>query len=540
MLLVINLLFFYFILLASKVYSEGSDYYYEYWCNGHHLQYLDDSFCQKVFPSNYNRDFQCKKQYNNIIDFKNLPSGYHKYQGINEDFINKNYVDVDTLTKIIPDSAKDVRLCLTLSKHVRNNDNIDNDDLYVKYYCNGNDSLYNAHETWSSSKIYAIAAAASQLRSNKSMKKSIVNINSNNNGDTYSDRNKHKHIDDQVDLSEIYCSNIGLNSTNARTTSSSNHSYIALGDLATIITSYDETMGYTSNSLAAWFNSLAQRDYENKLIQSWVSSSNDDNRSQKRAESTKDGEDLQWLELQSLGGDYGEDEPSDLAGPPIILRSSSSSNNNNNGNNDKEVVYCMVPPDNSDKYSNTLSALTQADLILRIVQHRDIEKEFRYPSVTWNDMQQILYGSGGSYESSSNGNMSSNENENEDEDGGLFPEQWWGGMTADTAIFVQSGLNMTFVEEKSDGRWRIFSKLGAGYSSSRGVGEIITTAYACVPSSSSSSSSSSNSEEDVRWVEFSLSVRGSVPLDLSLLGVQKQVEDATTAVVHAIDEGRLV
>ena len=41
---------------------------------------------------------------------------------------------------------------------------------------------------------------------------------------------------------------------------------------------------------------------------------------------------------------------------------------------------------------------------------------------------------------------------------------------------------MTKVEEDSEGRFRIFSKLGAGYSSSDYVGEILNNAYACLPS----------------------------------------------------------
>ena len=47
----------------------------------------------------------------------------------------------------------------------------------------------------------------------------------------------------------------------------------------------------------------------------------------------------------------------------------------------------------------------------------------------------------------------------------MFPGLEWGGMTSDTAIFVQSGLDMDRVEEQSQGTWRIFSKLGAGNSS---------------------------------------------------------------------------
>ena len=42
----------------------------------------------------------------------------------------------------------------------------------------------------------------------------------------------------------------------------------------------------------------------------------------------------------------------------------------------------------------------------------------------------------------------------------LFPSTSWGGMSADTAIYVQSALDINTVEIESDGQWRIFSKLG--------------------------------------------------------------------------------
>lgn len=67
-------------------------------------------------------------------------------------------------------------------------------------------------------------------------------------------------------------------------------------------------------------------------------------------------------------------------------------------------------------------------------------------------------------------------------DSSLFPSVQWGGMTADTSIFLQSALNISDVQLQSNGNWRIFSKLGAGFSSSRLVGEITNNAYACLPS----------------------------------------------------------
>lgn len=86
----------------------------------------------------------------------------------------------------------------------------------------------------------------------------------------------------------------------------------------------------------------------------------------------------------------------------------------------------------------------------------------QYPNATFTDMQNILYGT-------------------KKEESMLFSTVEWGGMTADTSIFVQSALNISDVELQSNGNWRIFSKLGAGFSSSRLVGEITNNAYACIP-----------------------------------------------------------
>lgn len=112
------------------------------------------------------------------------------------------------------------------------------------------------------------------------------------------------------------------------------------------------------------------------------------------------------------------------------------------------------------KYSNTISTLSAAELTRRLVQHRDVPSDLRFPGVQWSDVKSVLYGA---------------------ETSALFPSLQWGGMTADTAVYVQTALDMPKVEEDARGQWRIFSKLGAGYSSSRLVGEILDNAYACLP-----------------------------------------------------------
>ena len=44
------------------------------------------------------------------------------------------------------------------------------------------------------------------------------------------------------------------------------HGTTPLGDLATIVCSYDETQGYTSNSLSAYFHDIGGRDRIYELV----------------------------------------------------------------------------------------------------------------------------------------------------------------------------------------------------------------------------------------------------------------------------------
>ena len=70
----------------------------------------------------------------------------------------------------------------------------------------------------------------------------------------------------------------------------------------------------------------------------------------------------------------------------------------------------------------SLSALTAVELTRRLVLHREIDPQYRFPEVEWQDVKEILYGAG--------------------DESLLFPGQKWGGMTADTAIFLQTALGI--------------------------------------------------------------------------------------------------
>eukprot|EP01048_Picozoa_sp_COSAG05_P031817 COSAG05_NODE_11832_length_494_cov_0.784810_1_plen_141_part_01 len=123
-----------------------------------------------------------------------------------------------------------------------------------------------------------------------------------------------------------------------------------------------------------------------------------------------------------------------------------------------------MPPDHSGVIiPNSLSALTMLELLKRIVLHRELPPALALPGVTWADLQQELYGHGGGVSS-------------------IFPSVQWGGMSADTAIFMQAAAEAALGDTALAGdQWRIFSKLGAGYSTSRQVGEIVHNAYGCFP-----------------------------------------------------------
>ena len=101
-------------------------------------------------------------------------------------------------------------------------------------------------------------------------------------------------------------------------------------------------------------------------------------------------------------------------------------------------------------------------------------------------------------------------------------------MSADTAIFLQTALQeVGLLPENEDmrqevGDWRIFSKMGAGYSTSRGRGEIISSAYGCIP----------NPRDDEQGLEITITCRGSVKRDFSLVHVQKKVKDAISEAIE--------
>ena len=58
-----------------------SPYYYKHWCAQETLEFLDDNRCVKLFPSTFDRNFNCKDE-TKVYDI--APEGYHRDQNLSE------------------------------------------------------------------------------------------------------------------------------------------------------------------------------------------------------------------------------------------------------------------------------------------------------------------------------------------------------------------------------------------------------------------------------------------------------------------------
>ena len=186
-----------------------------------------------------------------------------------------------------------------------------------------------------------------------------------------------------------------------------------LGDLVTSVCNYDYDP-YSSNGLGRYFHDIGGRARANDLIH-----------------------DL-WLERpanETFGGNYGAAAPN--LGYSFVESDGS------------EVT---ITPDSSSGPANNLSSFTAAEAIKRLVLHRE-EAEQRLPGIQWSDVETLLYGASDSAKYGT-----------------------WGGMTRDTAIYHQAGHDPDYIEERSQGQWRTFSKLGFGTS-----GQFLDIGYSCWP-----------------------------------------------------------
>lgn len=165
----------------------NNSWYRSHWCNADgasSLQYLDDKNCAKKFPSVFDRELKCKSTHLGAP----LP-GYFK----DMDF-DKVLVNTTALRGLSIPNLNVVNLALILVRRLKNG------APTFKYIGNGRERI--ASETWSSSKLFAVADGAGTLQ--EQCKPSVGALNA--------------YVD-------------------------SKHGEIPLGDLATVIVSYDATAG---------------------------------------------------------------------------------------------------------------------------------------------------------------------------------------------------------------------------------------------------------------------------------------------------------
>jgi hypothetical protein len=187
-----------------------------------------------------------------------------------------------------------------------------------------------------------------------------------------------------------------------------------LGDLVTSIHNYDYDP-YSSNSIGRYMHDIGGRARANDMIH---------------------GDWLGRPATETFGGNYG------AAAPPLGFTFSEPSSG----------PSVTITPDSTTGPANHLSTFTTAEALKRLVLHREEESQ-RLPGIQWPDIRVLLYGAEGSTK---------------------YGE--WGGMNADTTIYLQVGHDIDYLEARSHGRWRIFSKLGLGSS-----GQFLDVGYACFP-----------------------------------------------------------
>ena len=380
-----------------------------------HCAFLDDIYCQKTFPADTDRDFQCPSRFDadHLVGYTSATVP-----------VSKIPVDTTALAQFV-DSTVHMSLILIRRDSATG-------APYFRYFGNGGaESL--PVQTWSSSKPFAAINAAATLRS--------------------------------------HCEQVGFVATEDNTKR-------PLGDLSTVIHSYETSHNLTSNCLAGYMHDIGGHAKLNANVQSWLGVS----------------------AAESLGGRYGCNETYGMGTNFTGLAPPNQ--------------HCPLISDSPQPIlENHLSVLSASEFYKRLIMTRELP-EFAYPYSTWDDVRELMYGT-------------------DPRESLLFPNNAFGGAATDSAWYVQSGVNISEIDERSNGAWRILSKLGAGCAGRTPPCEILNNAYACMPIAASAGDGTFALNEGV---EFVLSVFGNGD---DLCGADQNVQRNVAAVVAAVVGGLL-
>ena len=524
-------------LITASTNDKHQSIYYSHWCkeNGKidgACQYLDDKYCQKVFPSTTNRDFMCP------IVFET-----------NEQIVNEGYKPATEINSIVPNTTAlkpylindDFKITVIL---IRRNES---HHPFYNYLTNDVLNTTNVYQPWSSSKPFAIINAASTIHqkcdctyhNNESLNDhddddhplfnnddkciktpnaktlkitqqymknvSSFGITKDNNSDINIDIN-------YADISQILISKFANDSNIFGLDSIEYNTGYPLGDLITIIHSYHSDSpinnsfdqinpNYQSNCLAYYFLNIGGRQQLNDNIHTKWLNLNDSNSDSNSSSINK----------QSLGGNYGCDSENYTLGYQFVSNKNYIYHQNqiqNMSNQSNMTKRCNMNETNFVTISNQLSSLTSAEMYKRIIMTRE-EPQWSYPNTSWIDVENLLYGANPSI---------------------MFPNITFGGASTDTSIYIQSGLNMTNIEYESNGQWRIFSKLGGGCTDKHC--DVAYNGYACFPTID-------HDQDSVNLgVEFVISAFYSINTS-DVCVVDTLFENNIASVVSAIVNGKL-
>lgn len=291
--------------------------------------------------------------------------------------------------------------------------------------------------------------------------------------------------------------NIGLDATDVRST-------WQLSDLLTIVAAYDSNAsrpGVSSNALGAYMHRIGGHAAANEYLHRVIGASAN----------------------ETFGGDYGAPVPAQLGdlfapydgiGPPVSIAED-------------------APP--SPAIPNSMSCLTMAEWMRRIVQaspgmpgrpcaDHNHSSDHDNQDVHGADATAMLYGA---------------------ERSELFPGLQWGGLSMGTDVYLQRAVdNLTRLDARAHGRWRVFSKLGAGLHTDSPVErgfQITLNAAACFPVLDPTRSRGASPQPvPGRGLEFALSAFVVGPADVAADdAMQSLVTNVTRFLLSHYDGGTL-
>jgi hypothetical protein len=343
------------------------------WCGQHHevgaLVGLDDLLCQKQFPKTFDREFQCPTFARSV--FSKNQTFYSASTNVSDIIIDE--IELDNIV------SKDFSIATGIVQRDTNGSN-----NYKVRYIGTNAKA--AHETWSSSKIFAGHNAGNKI--NLSMFQSSLYTN------------------------------------------------VTLSDLMTIVTSYDTTKHLSSNGIGAYYHAIGGHQHADDFIHNVLGVSR--------------------LSGESFGGNYGEAVPT----PPLEYTFTNTLETNNPRKH--QIIENIDPdPTPSPPLSNTMSSITMAEWLRRIIFAREDRGNVGNQYFNWENSKDILYGASNS---------------------SYFPSLQYGGMSMSSDVYLQLGVgNELLNKTRHDSDWRIFSKLGFGYTSIRKQYEVTLNGYMCLP-----------------------------------------------------------